>query len=155
MRNALRLGVIVWGLLGGFAPTVGAESPNTGAVNPDQNTGVAAAGPIGATGHTMPAKFSAENDALDKLPIMARLPPLTDEQKRTVYETLSAGSEPARQSAAVGPGTELPADIATHDVPEAIAAQLPALKGYKFARLADKIVIVSPPNLIVVGEIAK
>jgi hypothetical protein len=155
MHNALRLGVIVLGLLGGFSPALAAENTNTGAVSADKNTGVAAAGPIGATGHTMPAKFSAENAALDNLPTMARLPPLNDEQKRTVYDTLSASSEPAAQNAAVGPATELPADIAMHDLPEAVAAQLPALKGYKFVRFPDRIVIVGPPNRIVVGEIAK
>ena len=155
MRSDLRLGLTVLGLLGGLSPALAAESTNTGGVSSDQNTGAAAASPIGATGHTMPAKFSAENAALDKLPTMGRLPPLNDEQKRTVYDTLSASSEPAAQSAAVGPATELPADIAMHDVPAAVAAQLPALKDYKFARFPDKIVIVSPPNRIVVGEIAK
>jgi hypothetical protein len=47
----------------------------------------------------------------------------------------------------------LPADVAIHALPEKLIDQVPALKGYKFVKLTNK--IVSPPNRIVVGEIAK
>jgi hypothetical protein len=68
---------------------------------------------------------------------------------------LAATPEPEEGVAAVGLATELPADIAIHDLPSNVTDQAPALKGYKFAKLVDKIVIVSPPNRIVVGEIAR
>jgi hypothetical protein len=154
MRSSLRHGVIVLALLGGVTLAGATESTNTGSTSPDANTGAASNSPIGATGHTMPAKFSAENDALDKLPIMGRLP-LTADQARMVLDSLAASSEPDAGSAAVGPATKLPADIAIHDLPGNVTEQAPALKGYKFAKLAGKIVIVSPPNRVVVGEIAK
>ena len=103
----------------------------------------------------MPAKFSAENDALDKMPIMGHPLPLTDAQKRMVYDSLAANSEAETRGITVGPANALPADVAIHDLPEKLTDQVPALKGYKFVKLIDKIVIVSPPNRIVVGEIAK
>jgi Protein of unknown function (DUF1236) len=155
MRSFFRHGVIAFALLGGVALGSATESPNTGSVGPDVNTGAASSGPIGATGHTMPAKFSAANDALDKMPIMGPLLPLTDEQKGMVRDSLAATSAPEEGTAAVGPATELPADVAIHDLPSNVTEQAPALKGYKFAKLVDKIVIVSPPNRVVVGEIAR
>jgi hypothetical protein len=154
MRSSLRHGVIILALLGGATVAGAAESANTGSTSPDVNTGAGSSAPIGATGQTMPAKFSAENDALDKIPIMGRLP-LTADQTRMVRDSLAASSEPDAGTAAVGPATELPADVAIHDLPGNVTEQVPALKGYKFAKLADKIVIVSPPNRVVVGEIAK
>jgi hypothetical protein len=154
MRSSLRRGVIVLALVGGATLAGATESANTGSTSPDVHTGAGSNTPIGATGQTMPAKFSAENDALDKIPIMARLP-LTADQARMVRDSLAASSEPDAGTAAVGPATELPADVAIHDLPGNVTEQVPALKGYKFAKLADKIVIVSAPNRVVVGEIAK
>jgi hypothetical protein len=155
MRSFFRHGVVTFALLGGVALGSATESPNTGSVSPEENTGAASSGPIGATGHTMPAKFSAQNDALDKMPIMGHPLPLSDEQKGMLRDSLAATSEPEEGIAAVEPATELPADIAIHDLPSDVTEQAPALKGYKFAKLVDKIVIVSPPNRVVVGEIAR
>ena len=154
MRSSLRHGVVVLALLGGVTLAGATESTNTGGTSPDLNAGAESNGPIGATGQTMPAKFSAQNDALDKIPIMGRLP-LTADQARMVRDSLAATSEPDAGSAAVGPATELPAGIAIHDLPSNVTEQAPALRGYKFAKLADKIVIVSPPNRVVIGDVAK
>lgn len=155
MQSFFRYGVVAFALFGGIALSSADERPNTGSISPDVNTGAASSGPIGATGHTMPAKFSAQNDALDKMPIMGHPLPLSDEQKSMVHDSLTATSEPEEGVAAVGLATELPADIAIHDLPSNVTDQAPALKGYKFAKLVDKIVIVSPPNRVVVGEIAR
>jgi Protein of unknown function (DUF1236) len=155
MRSSLWPGLIALALLGGVTLAGAAESENKGAASPDQNTGLASGGPIGATGHTMPAKFSAANDALDKMPIMGHPLPLTDEQRRMVYEMLAADAEAETRAIVVGPAVLVPADVNLHAIPEKLTDQVPALKGYKFVKLTDKIVIVSPPNRIVVGEIKR
>jgi hypothetical protein len=152
MGSSFRNGAIALGFLTGVALAGAAEDVKT---SPDANTGLAAGGPIGATGQTMPAKFSAENDALDQMPIMGHPLPLTDAQKRMVYDSLAANAEAETRGITVGPAHALPADVAIHGLPEKLTDQVPALKGYKFVKLIDKIVIVSPPNRIVVGEIAK
>jgi hypothetical protein len=154
MGSSLRNGAIALGLLAGVALAGAAEDDNIRGASPDANTGLAAGGPIGATEQTMPAKFSAENDALDKMPIMGHPLPLTEAQKRMVYDILAA-SEAETRGITVGPANALPVDVAIHGLPEKLTDQVPALKGYKFVKLTDKIVIVSPPNRIVVGEIAK
>jgi hypothetical protein len=126
MRSFFRHGVVTFALLGGVALGSATESPNTGSVSPEENTGAASSGPIGATGHTMPAKFSAQNDALDKMPIMGHPLPLSDEQKGMLRDSLAATSEPEEGIAAVEPATELPADIAIHDLPSDVTEQAPA-----------------------------
>jgi hypothetical protein len=155
MRSYLRHGVIALAWLAGTALAGATENVNTGRLNPDSNTGLSTEGPIGATGQTMPAKFSVENDALDKLPIMGHPLPLTDAQKRMVYDSLAADSEAETRGITAGPANILPADVNLHPLPEKLIDQVPALKGYKFAKLTDKIVIVSPPNRIVVDELTK
>jgi hypothetical protein len=137
----------------GAFPESKAVAPDA-TTDPTPTTGTAAAGPIGATGETMPAKFSAENAALDKMPIMGHPLPLTDAEKRFVYEK-AADTEAETRAIDTEPANMLPADVKLHDLPDPVVERIPALKGYKFVKLTDKIVIVSAPNRIVVGEIGK
>src|SRR5262245_18370352 len=116
MRSSLRHGVIALALMRGVTLAGAAESTNTGSTRADLNTGAGSHARIGATGHTMPAKFSAENDALDKISITGRLP-LTADQARMLRDSLVAPSQPDAGFAAVGPATVLPADVAIHDLP--------------------------------------
>jgi hypothetical protein len=135
--------------------------PHASAAAPDattdktENTGATSSGPIGATGQTMPAKFSERNATLDKTPIMAQPLPLTDEQKRMVYDSLAANSEVETRAIDTEPANALPTDVKLYDVPEKVTEQIPALKGYKYVRLVDKLVLVAAPNRVVVGAIMK
>jgi hypothetical protein len=134
--------------------------PHASAVAPDatsdkaENTGAATAGPIGATGETMPAKFSERNAALDKTPIMAQPLPLSDAQKRMIYQGLANAAVETR-AIEVQPAGALPPDVKLNDLPEKLTEEIPALKGYKYVRLVDKVVLVSAPNRTVVGEITQ
>ena len=101
---------------------------------------------------TVPAKYSARNAALDKLPIMAFPLALTDAQKRTISETLRKDNAPVADIDAKIT-EELPATVALRDLPAAITAAMPAVNKLKFVRLADRILLVDPPNRVVVGEI--
>ena len=53
------------------------------------------------------------------------------------------------------PANTLPADVKLFDLPEKVSEQVPVLKGYKYVKLNNKIVIVSAPNRIVVDEIKR
>jgi hypothetical protein len=144
----------------GAFPASKAAAPD--AVTDNANTGLAPSGPagsesgpIGATGHTMPAKFSERNAALDKTPIMAHPLPLSDEQKRTVYEALAANGDVETRALDTEPANALPADVKLYDLPPRVAEQFPALRHYKYVRLTDKVVLVSAPNRIVAGELTR
>jgi hypothetical protein len=99
-----------------------------------------------------PAKFSAKNDKIDHLPIMAYPLSLTDEQKRAIYQRLSQGQGPVSNITAK-PSEQVPATLALQELPQDMAASMPSVRDYKFLRTADKILVVNPRESIVVGEI--
>ncbi len=106
-----------------------------------------------ADSQTRPAKFSADNDARDKIPIMARGPSLTDDQKKMIAETLrQSPTSSARVEAA--PATALPVTVDLQEWPARVRDQIPAIAGTKYVHFADRILIVTPANRIVIGEIA-
>lgn len=100
-----------------------------------------------------PAKFSAKNDKIDNLPIMAYPLSLTDEQKRALYQRLSQGQGPVSNLTAK-PSEQVPATLALQELPQDLAASMPSVRDYKFLRTADKILVINPRESIVVGEIA-
>lgn len=103
---------------------------------------------------TRPAKFSAANDADDKIPILARGPRLTDDQKKLIAEALKQ-SPTSPPGVAAAPTMELPASVGLQEWPSGVLDQVPAVTGTKYVHFADRIVIVEPTNRIVIGEIAQ
>ncbi len=109
----------------------------------------------GATRQTMPSTISAENAAQDKLPIMSFALPLSDEQKQTIAQELKAA--PAKgefTQVKTGVAEALPPGTALTEFPSAVTEKIPEAARYKFVQADGRILIVNPPNGIVVGEIA-
>ena len=103
---------------------------------------------------TTPSKVSQHNEQLDKVPIMARGPQLTDAQRKLIIErVMAAGGAPAQVDAF--PTVELPAGVEMHPWPSDLASQVPPIRDTKYVRLADKVLVVRPENRIVVEEITK
>jgi hypothetical protein len=99
---------------------------------------------------TVPAKFSERNDTLDELPTMAFPLPLTDEQRQRIRASVSkvpAESTNARLAEL------LPSGINVRELPRDLMQGIPATQNLGYVRTADKILLISPPNRIVVGEI--
>lgn len=105
-----------------------------------------------ADGQTVPAKFSKRNNALDKLPIMAYPLTLNDEQRRAIRDSVRAAAKPVVNIEA-RVTEELPNSVQAYDLPEAIVAAMPSVRGFKYVPLKDKILLIYAPNMIVVGEI--
>ena len=77
--------------------------------------------------------------------------PFTDEQRQRIREAVSkAPVEGATARAA----ELLPSGINVRELPRQITDQIPAARNLGYVRTADKILLISPPNRIVVGEIA-
>ena len=135
---------------GGEQLTTGSTSATTTAA------GLAApAGPIGATTQTMPAKFSQRNDVLDRVPTMAWPLPLNEEQRRQIFNSVMADSSPpAAGAAALKPGNSLSFEqtLDLHPLPGAVA-DMDGLHGLQYVKGKDKVLLVRPPNGIVVDEI--
>jgi hypothetical protein len=100
----------------------------------------------------VPAKFSAKNDADDHLPIMARPLPLTDPQRREIYERVSKTQTPvvasnAKLAEEYNNWTDL------QELPPDVTSTIPFVRDYKYVKLADKVLLVNPRERIVIDEI--
>jgi hypothetical protein len=102
-------------------------------------------------GETVPAKWSERNAALDKVPTMAMPLPLSDEQKRRIYNTVSAANKPVAHVAA-HPTHFLPASVELFELPAEVA-NIPGVRDLKYVRLDDRVLLVQPANKVVVGEV--
>jgi hypothetical protein len=114
-----------------------------------------ASGPIGATTQTMPAKFSTRNDLLDRVPTTAWPLPLNEQQRQQIYKAVMAdNSQPAADSTELKPGSFLSFDQARdlHALPQAVA-RIDGLHGLKYVKGNEKVLLVRPPNGVVVDEI--
>lgn len=127
------------------------EKPMSTAVFIDGKLAVPGAAPDGPT---VPAKFSERNAELDKAPTMARPLPLTEEEKKRIYESV-AETRPAPASDAVQPAHVLPTSVALHELPNKITQEIPAVSELHYAKFENKLLLVRAPNRIVVGVIEK
>jgi Protein of unknown function (DUF1236) len=99
---------------------------------------------------TVPAKFSAKNAADDKLIITAyTFKILTDDQRLAIYQALK--DQPAGPAFNADVGVQVPFAIELRAVPNEVIAGVPQTEGYQYAVANDRVLLVSPPNRIVVG----
>jgi hypothetical protein len=136
----------------GDTQPAGSEPPHA---NPGPTGDAATHAPIGAGPETMPAKFDENVAARDRIAIMARPLPLSDEQKRQIYSSaMNDPQVPVAQTTAE-PATILPAWVELSALPSGLEDQIPAVRGYKYVKLQDKVLLVVPESRVVVGEVAR
>jgi hypothetical protein len=118
--------------------------------------------PAGKDVDTAPAKFSAQNSADDKLPVIAyTFRNLTPEQRRAVFDAVTGGDAAVSADApAVSAtlGSEIPNAIASRQLkpmPGALTAQMPQFAQLRYMRSGDLVLAVEPNNNIVVGVFTK
>lgn len=113
-------------------------------------------GPIGATGQTMPAKFSSRNDILDRTPIMAWPQKLSDPERQRIYQAVMADkSQPATDADTLAPAGELSTEQALngmHPLPASLG-DIDAVKRLQYVKGKDKVLLVEPSTRIVVEQI--
>jgi hypothetical protein len=95
----------------------------------------------------VPAKFSAKNAADDALITVAyTFKTLTPEQRRAIYDSLRG--KPTGLAFNADVGTELPASVDLHAVPDDVAKQVPQTKDYQFAVANDRVLLVSSGRIV-------
>lgn len=114
-------------------------------------------GPMGATGQTMPSIFSERNAILDRVPTMAMPLALTQEQQQLIYQTVMADKSrsPAADAESLAPSSGLSAEQALNEVqsfPQSLR-DIELLKGLRYVKAKDKVLIVKPATRIVVDAI--
>jgi hypothetical protein len=135
-----------------------ADQSKPAAVGPAQaNTASIPAGstPLGATDQTMPSTISEANAELDKKPITALQFPLTDQQKRLIAKSVIKVPKVRTNPdlADVHTAMFLPIGAPMQAFSDDLTQQVPSASRYKYVKLDDRVLIVDPTNLTVVGEI--
>jgi glucose/arabinose dehydrogenase len=103
-----------------------------------------------ANSQTVPAKFSAQNAADDKLVTLAyTFKALSDEQRRAIYQALK--DRPAGQAFNADIGVELPSAVELHPMPAEVANRVPQTRHYRYAVADNRVLLVAPINRVVVG----
>jgi hypothetical protein len=103
---------------------------------------------------TVPSTLSEQHAADDKLITVAyTFKNLSDEQRRAIYEALK-GQPPSGPGPSAELGVELPSSIELRPVPREVVTRVPQTEGYHYTVAGEKVLLVSPGNRIVVGEIS-
>jgi hypothetical protein len=113
-------------------------------------------GPIGSVGETIPAKFSRRNEILDRTPIMAWPLPLSDGQRKQIYDAVMAEkSQPVGGADALKPTSELSPNQALNDM-RPLPASVRSIDGVSrlyYIKAKDKVLLIEPNVRTVVGQI--
>ncbi len=112
-----------------------------------------------ADSETVPAKFSAHNDAVDKLNQNALTEKqLSDAQRQALYQRLGAPRETTGSGAAGSDdaviaqvGVVLPSSVKLQALPDEVRRQMPNIAPYAYARAGGKVLLVEPNNRAVVA----
>src|SRR5262249_35642265 len=97
-------------------------------------------------------KYSARNAALDKLPTIAQPLWLNDEQRQKIAATLKGGNAPKATVSTPFAG-QIPPNVEMVDIPDALKREIPDVRTLKYVDAGERILLIDPPNLTVVGEI--
>jgi hypothetical protein len=97
---------------------------------------------------TVPAKFSANNAADDKLITIAyTFKTLTDDERRAVYQALK--DQPAGSASNADIGTKLPPGIELRPVPDEVVARVSQTRGYRYVVANDRVLLVGMSRIVV------
>ena len=137
----------------------GGRDANAGSQPPPDGNATAEpppSGPIGSFGQTIPAKFSKRNDTLDHVPTMAIPLPLSDQQRKQIYDAVMTDKAQAVAGAdGLKPASELSPDQALngmHPLPESVRGVDGVARLY-FVKAKGKVLLVEPATRTVVGQI--
>ena len=142
---------------GGGATTTGTggqQPPASGTINASSEP--PPSGPIGSFGQTIPAKYSKRNDILDHLPTMAIPLPLTQEQRKQIYDAVMAEkSQPVVGADALEPASELSPNQALNGMrplPESVRG-IDGVSRLYYINAKEKVLLIEPNVRTVVGQI--
>ena len=142
---------------GGGATTTGTggqQPPASGTINASSEP--PPSGPIGSFGQTIPAKYSKRNDILDHLPTMAIPLPLTQEQRKQIYDAVMAEkSQPVVGADALELASELSPNQALNGMrplPESVRS-IDGVSRLYYIKAKEKVLLIEPNVRTVVGQI--
>ena len=82
--------------------------------------------------------------------------PLTDEERgRIFYDIMRLADAPVADVPAPDATIVMPPSVALQELPEAATRDVPLVAGYKFVKLDDRVLLVSPDDRSVVAEMPR
>jgi hypothetical protein len=101
------------------------------------------------------AKHNAQVDERDKLPIMARVLELNDQQHRLIAQSVGANAPRSDVKLSVEPVVTglIPQTVPLSDLPANVLNEIPAAIPYKYAIVDNRILLVDPVNSYMVIDI--
>jgi hypothetical protein len=86
----------------------------------------------------------------------ARSLPLTDEQRGHIFDgIMKLHDAPVAEMPAPAAASALPNSVALQELPTSVTREIPMVLGYKFVKLDDRILLVSPIDRSVVAEMPR
>lgn len=138
--------------------TGGRDANAESQASPDSNASAEPppSGPIGSFGQTIPAKFNKRNDTLDHVPTMAIPLPLSDQQRKQIFDAVMADkAQTVADADALKPASELSPDQALngmHPLPESVRG-IDGVARLYFVKAKGEVLLVEPATRTVVGRI--
>ena len=81
---------------------------------------------------------------------------LSDEQRGRIYEgVMRVADAPVAQAPAPALADALPSEVAMQDLPASVTREIPLVRGHKFVKFDDRIVVVNPASRLVVAMIPR
>jgi hypothetical protein len=82
--------------------------------------------------------------------------PLTDEQRGHIFDgIMKLHNAPVAEVPAPAAASALPSSVALQELPASVTREIPMVLGYKFVKLDDRILLVSPIDRAVVAEMPR
>jgi hypothetical protein len=86
----------------------------------------------------------------------ARGLPLSDEQRGHIFDgIMKLRDAPVAKVPEPEAATALPSSVALQELPASVTRDIPMVQGYKFVKLDDRILLVSPVDRLVVAEMPR
>lgn len=105
----------------------------------------------GSVGSACAATTCADTGAND----VARLP-LTEEQRGHIFDgIMKLRDAPVADVAMPRPAHALPGSVELQELPAGVTRDVPMVRGYKFVKLDDRVLLVSPLDRTVVAEMPR
>jgi hypothetical protein len=81
---------------------------------------------------------------------------LSDEQRGRIYEgVMGVADAPVAAAPAPALADALPSGVAMQDLPASLTREIPLVRGHKFVKFDDRIVVVDPASRLVVAMIPR
>jgi len=109
--------------------------------------------PMGSTRQTAPSTVSAENDKLDKLPVIAYSFWLTDADKQLIIQGVANAPKADGKINNAKVADLLPPGVESVSFPAEVAQKLPMAGRYAYVKTENRVLIIDPNLKIIVAEV--